>query len=168
MARKRHLTSATTMKLTNGVSTKYVSLAGAPVAKRSGGSDRFGRHRSSGLDSGADRCDGNRSAAAEVRRLWLAAADDHGPTESRGYTAQRQDETGLFYLHARYYDPALARFVSADPMASISDCSRTEPLRLRDERPHQPNGHRRVRLALAPLLGHLGNCSRRSCRSRGT
>src|SRR5262249_882340 len=35
--------------------------------------------------------------------------------ESRGYLSERQDETGLFYLHARYYDPALGRFVSADP-----------------------------------------------------
>src|SRR5262249_294111 len=41
-------------------------------------------------------------------------------TESRGYIGERQDETigsmaGLFYLHARYYDSSLARFVSPDP-----------------------------------------------------
>jgi RHS repeat-associated protein len=30
------------------------------------------------------------------------------------YTGQRLDGTGLLYYHARYYDPALARFVSAD------------------------------------------------------
>ena len=35
--------------------------------------------------------------------------------ESRGFTGQRQDETGLVYLHARYYDPTIARFVSPDP-----------------------------------------------------
>jgi RHS repeat-associated protein len=35
---------------------------------------------------------------------------------SKGYIGQRNDsETGLIYLHARYYDPRLARFVTADP-----------------------------------------------------
>jgi RHS repeat-associated protein len=33
---------------------------------------------------------------------------------SLNYTGQRLDGTGLLYYHARYYDPALARFVSAD------------------------------------------------------
>ncbi|HEX8598129.1 MAG TPA: RHS repeat-associated core domain-containing protein [Chloroflexia bacterium] len=30
------------------------------------------------------------------------------------YTGQRKDDTGLLYYHARYYDPGIARFVSAD------------------------------------------------------
>jgi RHS repeat-associated protein len=33
---------------------------------------------------------------------------------SLNYTGQRLDGTGLLYYHARYYDPVLARFVSAD------------------------------------------------------
>jgi RHS repeat-associated protein len=37
--------------------------------------------------------------------------------ESKGYIGERHDaETGLLYLHARYYDPVLARFIQADPM----------------------------------------------------
>ena len=35
-------------------------------------------------------------------------------TTSLNYTGQRLDGTGLLYYHARYYDPNLARFVSAD------------------------------------------------------
>jgi RHS repeat-associated protein len=35
-------------------------------------------------------------------------------TTSLNYTGQRLDGTGLLYYHARYYDPVLARFVSAD------------------------------------------------------
>jgi RHS repeat-associated protein len=31
-----------------------------------------------------------------------------------GFTGQRQDGTGLVYMHARYYHPALGRFISAD------------------------------------------------------
>ncbi|MCS7003683.1 MAG: RHS repeat-associated core domain-containing protein, partial [Dehalococcoidia bacterium] len=30
------------------------------------------------------------------------------------YTGQRLDATGLLYYHARYYDPALGRFISPD------------------------------------------------------
>jgi RHS repeat-associated protein len=33
------------------------------------------------------------------------------------YTGQRLDGTGLLYYHARYYDPILARFISADSVA---------------------------------------------------
>jgi RHS repeat-associated protein len=36
--------------------------------------------------------------------------------DSTGFTGERQDpETGLVYLHSRYYDPSIGRFLSADP-----------------------------------------------------
>src|SRR5690606_16578182 len=35
--------------------------------------------------------------------------------ETKGYIGERHDdETGLIYLHARYYDPVLGRFIQAD------------------------------------------------------
>ena len=40
-----------------------------------------------------------------------------GPLSHFGFTGQRFDpETGLYFYHARYYDPALGRFLSADPL----------------------------------------------------
>jgi RHS repeat-associated protein len=37
--------------------------------------------------------------------------------ESKAFIGERlDDETGLTYLHARYYDPVLARFLQADPI----------------------------------------------------
>jgi RHS repeat-associated protein len=33
---------------------------------------------------------------------------------ARGYTGQYRDDTGLLYYNARYYDPGLGRFISAD------------------------------------------------------
>jgi RHS repeat-associated protein len=39
-----------------------------------------------------------------------------GVSESKGYIGERHDDdTGLLYLNARYYDPVLARFIQADP-----------------------------------------------------
>jgi RHS repeat-associated protein len=36
------------------------------------------------------------------------------PPEPKSFIGERSDETGLLYLHARYYDPALGRFLSPD------------------------------------------------------
>ena len=43
-----------------------------------------------------------------------------------GHTGQRADTTGLMYYHARYYDAALGRFVSADTV--VPDPSRPRDL----------------------------------------
>jgi RHS repeat-associated protein len=40
---------------------------------------------------------------------------------SINYTGQRLDGTGLLYYHARYYDPNLGRFVSADTLVPGAD-----------------------------------------------
>src|SRR5262249_49789361 len=57
----------------------------------------------------------------EVQRLKYRPYGDRlqtttGLTESEGYIGQRQDDSGLFYLHARYFDPVVARFLSPDPV----------------------------------------------------
>ncbi|MFH1261921.1 MAG: RHS repeat-associated core domain-containing protein [Pseudomonadota bacterium] len=64
------------------------------------------------------------NVGVEAARFTYKPYGDHlgtnsslpGP-ESLGYTGQRQDSsTGLLYLHARYYDPVLGRFISPDPI----------------------------------------------------
>ena len=39
---------------------------------------------------------------------------------TRGYINQHHDPTGLIYLNNRYLDPALGRFVSVDPLVSLT------------------------------------------------
>jgi RHS repeat-associated protein len=65
------------------------------------------------------------------------------------YTGQRRDGTGLLYYHARYYDPGLARFLSADTeIPSVEEPQffnrysyvSNNPLRFID-----PTGHCRVK-----------------------
>lgn len=45
----------------------------------------------------------------------IAASTGSGPTLF-GYTGQIRDDSGLYYLRARWYDPVRGRFVSRDPL----------------------------------------------------
>ena len=64
------------------------------------------------------------AAGVEVRR------QDHTPfgnqhyawgshAESKGWIGEREEETELVYLNARYYDPEIGRFTALDPVARL-------------------------------------------------
>jgi len=42
--------------------------------------------------------------------------NDPGAGNQQGFTGHIEDETGLTYMQARYYDPVTGRFLSADPL----------------------------------------------------
>ena len=105
-------------EVTNGVITKYITVDGLGVIAKRVGTQTFWVH--------ADRL-GSIQAITDVtgtdiqRRTYRPygekIADTSAHAESRGYIGERQDEdTGLTYLHARYYDPALGVFISPDPL----------------------------------------------------
>ncbi|HRD79084.1 MAG TPA: RHS repeat-associated core domain-containing protein [Hyphomicrobiaceae bacterium] len=60
------------------------------------------------------------SAGTEVRRTTFRpfgdkAAETGTHVEAKGYIGERHNaETGFLYLHARFYDPILGRFISSD------------------------------------------------------
>ncbi|MDQ0473542.1 RHS repeat-associated core domain-containing protein [Labrys wisconsinensis] len=69
---------------------------------------------------------GSQRVVADVSGT-LATSSSYGPfgfqragqtsaatREAKAYIGERQDETGLLYLNARYYDPKIGRFVSPD------------------------------------------------------
>lgn len=61
----------------------------------------------------------NASGAVQKRSTFKAFGDEGQNTgahkEEKGFIGERSDaETGLLYLNARYYDPAIGRFISPD------------------------------------------------------
>ena len=54
------------------------------------------------------------SAGAQEYDPWGKLRSGGITQTSLNYTGQRLDSTGLLYYHSRYYDPSLARFLSAD------------------------------------------------------
>jgi len=51
------------------------------------------------------------------------------PRTTFRYTGREDDDTGLYYYRARYYSPELERFLSEDPLQSLTEsaCSLTSP-----------------------------------------
>jgi RHS repeat-associated protein len=70
--------------------------------------DQLGSVRVSANATGA-------SVQAQTFTPYGARVQTTGSREELGYIGERHDaETGLMYLNARYYDPAVGRFISAD------------------------------------------------------
>jgi RHS repeat-associated protein len=49
-----------------------------------------------------------------------------------GFTGREQDETGLVYMRARYYDPSIERFISDDPLGDAQRYVGGNPLSFTD------------------------------------
>ena len=55
--------------------------------------------------------------SAELRASSFGSVRSHsGDSTEWSYTGEQNDPSGLEYLRARYYDPAVGRFVSQDPL----------------------------------------------------
>lgn len=103
----------------NGVATKYYFANGQRVAERTGGnaaanvsyyhSDHLGSSNTVSNSSGAE-------VKATLFYPYGSTRTETGTkTIAHKYTGQeRDDSTGLYYYGARYYDPQMMRFVSAD------------------------------------------------------
>ncbi|MET0552368.1 MAG: FG-GAP-like repeat-containing protein [Vicinamibacteria bacterium] len=112
-------------EVTAAAVTKYIRIPGLGlIGKRvttPGGTSNFWLHRD---HLGSIQAVSNASGIEVLRRKYrsfgetLAQAGSH--TESRGWIDQRQDgETGLTFLHARYYDSPLNLFVSPDEFSPV-------------------------------------------------
>ena len=57
------------------------------------------------------------SAAYSPHGETIITGDDQN--NSSEYTARENDDTGLYFYRARYYDPILKRFISEDPVGTV-------------------------------------------------
>ncbi len=109
-------------EVTAGQITKYVSIDGlGVVAKRvgmGGGAETFWLHTDRlGSIQSITNAAGDEVLRRTYRPYGDTIADSTSHAESRGWIDQRQDgETGLTYLHARYYDQTTGVFLSPDPL----------------------------------------------------
>jgi RHS repeat-associated protein len=95
----------------DGTVTKYL------VGGKQVGTSFFAHHR----DHLQSIQEVTNSAGTEVRRQeHKPFGDQHyvsgSHLESKGWIGEREEETQLNYLNARYYDPEIGRFLSPDPM----------------------------------------------------
>jgi RHS repeat-associated protein len=109
-------------EVTNGVVTKYISVDGLGViAKRVTGGSNPGTYWIHTDRLGSIHRETNAAGALVLGRRYRAYGETLSQSgtqpESRGWIDQRNDaETGLTYLHARYFDPKLGTFLSPDPI----------------------------------------------------
>lgn len=98
----------------SGVGAVSYFLGNTPIAEKRGSTMRF-LH----TDDMASVNVVTDAAGAQTRRITYRPFGDilkSTTTDfvSLGYTGEKRDSTNLMYLHARYYDPNLGRFVSPD------------------------------------------------------
>ncbi len=87
---------------------------------------------------------GSVSATYRTDEWGTVTAQTGSSTQPFGFTGEPRDATGLTYLRARYYDPALGRFLSRDPWPGTPSSCQTlnryvyggnNPATFGDERP---------------------------------
>jgi RHS repeat-associated protein len=130
-----------TRKLIDGTTTDFLYDGVNPVQELSGGGVVANLLTGLGIDENFTRTHsaGTRALLAEALGSTLALTDPagavqtqytyepfgvtstSGPTNGNSfqYTGRENDGTGLHYYRARYYHPALGRFVSEDPVGFL-------------------------------------------------
>jgi len=104
--------------ITTGESTSSYYLGGKLIAQRKGISPNFELNYvlQDHLGSTVATAQTNGTLTSTIKYFpWGATRSTTGtlPTDKK-FTGQRLDSTGLYYYNARYYDPAIGRFISPD------------------------------------------------------
>jgi RHS repeat-associated protein len=103
--------------LTTGVVTTYYYLDGKLVAMREGTDLKY-THQDH-LTSTSVMTDSSGDSLGAIKYLPFGECRNSPPYPTDIlFTGQRLDSTGLYYYNARYYDPTIGRFISADTIVS--------------------------------------------------
>jgi RHS repeat-associated protein len=100
--------------LTTGEVTTYYYLGGQLVAMRQGDDLKY-MHQDH-LTSTSVMTDDSGDSLGAIKYLPFGETRSGSVPTDKQFTGQRLDDTGLYYYNARYYDPTIGRFISADPI----------------------------------------------------
>ncbi len=100
---------------TGGVSTNYIFAGSTRIASRTTADTYYYHQDHLGSSSVITDSSGVKVEEIHYYPFGETLSDTSPTTTKHKYTSQELDtETGLYYYNARYYDPALGRFISAD------------------------------------------------------
>lgn len=137
----------------SGVCTKYIYGGGGRIASKSGeGAGNIFYYHQDHL--GSTRVVTNDIVNAPDYISYypfgeMTGADAGSPPVSHTYTSQEFDaETGLYYYNARYYNPSLGRFISADTIVpspwNPQDFNRYSYVNNNPMNYNDPSGHNKI------------------------
>jgi RHS repeat-associated protein len=108
-------------EVTGGVATKYATLPGLGlVAKRVGATPYWLHADRLGSIQAITDATGAAVQSTTYRPYGEKVTEATAHEESRGYIGEIQDDdTGLSYLNARYYDPEVGLFLSPDVLSPV-------------------------------------------------
>ncbi|PWW10574.1 MULTISPECIES: RHS repeat-associated core domain-containing protein [Pseudidiomarina] len=111
----------------NGVQTNYIYLGNRLIAEDRQATTTF--IHTDRLGSPVART--NSAGRVESRRHYQPFGDTYeAPSDDIGYTGHKYDnDSGLSYMQARYYDPVIGRFYSNDPVDAVSHLGNAEGIR---------------------------------------
>ena len=100
---------------TGGVSTNYIFAGSTRIASKTTAGTYYYHQDHLGSSSVITNLSGVKVEEIHYYPFGETLSDTSPSTTKHKYTSQELDtETGLYYYNARYYDPALGRFISAD------------------------------------------------------
>jgi RHS repeat-associated protein len=108
----------------SGTTRRFYSLNGQVVAVRTNAGSTNTVSYLHGDHLGSISVTTTASGTAEPRQEfdpWGTVRSGGVTTTTRNYTGQILDDTGLLFYNARYYDPAIGRFISADTIVPGSN-----------------------------------------------
>ena len=98
--------------LATGVVTTYYYLGGTLVAQNTGSTLKYISQDNLGSTSTMTTATGTLDSTVSYFPFGTARAGS--VNSEKQFTGQILDSTGLYYYNARYYDPTIGRFISAD------------------------------------------------------
>ncbi|MCR4308079.1 MAG: hypothetical protein NUV80_05980 [Candidatus Berkelbacteria bacterium] len=100
---------------TGGSITKYIFAGGTRIASKTSADTYYYHQDHLGSSSVITNSSGVKVEEIRYYPFGETFSDSSPSTTKHKYTSQELDiETGLYYYNARYYDPELGRFISAD------------------------------------------------------